>query len=245
MGTHLNSKGDLTISQREHAEAMGMKPEEFRQQITERLMEMRGGRVPTTRPAYMKKNSILAKNPVLIVGGGPSARMNLEAIKRFPGKVVLVEIMFNEFAKKGLIPDYVMTLEENKKIINPELFDPKYLKDTIVVGSSITRGHIAKHVNKYGTFERFTYHDEPRASNCGIFAICYAKEYLKADKIVLVGMEHTGMTYPPATYHTWQTDFWYFAKQWPKETIVNCSGGLLYHEDYIIDAELDKLRING
>ena len=247
LGTRLRADGSLTESQREHADAAGIDRDVFRQQLIDRLMEMRGGLVPTIRKDYMKKDTIKSDNPVLIVGAGPTARENIELIKKFPGIVILVEISFNEFGKLGVIPDYVATLEESNRIINPELFDPQYLRGskTIVVGSSITRGNIEKHVNQYAKFQRWTFDEEARASNCGIFAICFAKLHLKADKIILIGMEHTGTKYPPAVYHTWQVDFWYMAKQWSKETFVNCSGGMLYHEDYIIDTTMDKLKIES
>jgi hypothetical protein len=241
LGTRLRADGSLTESQREHADACGIPHDVFRQQLIDRLMEQRGGLVPTTRPDFMKKDAVYADNPVMIIGGGPSARMNIELVKKFPCKKILVEIMLNEFGKLGLKPDYVATLEESNRIINPALFDPIYLKGTIVIGSYITRPNIANHATKYGGFRRFKFEEEARASNCGIFAINYAYRELKADKIILIGMEHTGVKYPPAVYHTWQVDFWHFAKQWPKETFVNCSGGLLYHEDYIIDTTLDKL----
>ena len=62
--------------------------------------------------------------------------------------------------------------------------------------------------------------------------------------IILIGFEHAGGTYLRHIYQIWQTDFWYFIRKWPKETIVNCTdSGTLYYEDYVIDSTLEKLKI--
>jgi len=248
MGIRLNSKGGLTVSQTIQADAMGIPHEEFKQQLLDRMGELRGEKTPKTeRRKEMKKDCISAKNPVLIIGGGKSYKKYIKQIRNFPNTIVAVDIVFNELSKYGILPDYVATLESSKRIISSETYQSNYLqlcKDkTTIIGSSITTKKIIKHITDNGVkFERWVSDKEPRFSNVGIFAINYAYRKLKADKIVLVGFEHTGQTYPEFTYVIWQADFWNFIKDWPKETIVNCSNsGALYYEDYIIDTTLDKV----
>ena len=249
MGWKLNSRGDLTVSQRKHADALGISHAKFKEHILERYKEeMEKILPPTNRNPGIKKNFIESNNPVLITGAGPSTNKNIEEIKKFPGIVLVMDINYNELSKHGVIPDYVMTLESASTSVRPEMFLSKYLvqnkNKTTVVGSSITHHGIEEYLRKHGSFQRWSFEGEPRCSNVGAFALNFAKLYLKADKIFLVGFEHKGTKYSQANYYIWQIDFWHFVKQWPKETIVNCcDGGTLYYEDYIVDTTLDKLKI--
>lgn len=248
MGIKLNSSNELTESQKVQADSMGIPRTEFKQQIINRLMELGSGKIPKTeRRKEMKKDSIPAMNPVLVVAGGPSYQSNIKKIREFPNTVVVVDVTFNHLVQHSVRPDFVVTLESSTRIINPNTYTPSNLlpcrDKTTIIGSSITTDEIIEHIKYNGVkFERWFYEEEPRISNVGLFGIVYAYYKLHADKIILVGFEHTGSTYPPYTYLTWQTDFWHFIKKWPKETIVNCSnGGALYYEDYIIDTTLDKV----
>ncbi len=249
MGCNLNSSGGLTISQAEHADQLGMSHEVFKQFVIDRLMEKKGGVTPTIRLDSQKKNKIKCEKYCLVVGAGPSYKKQLEQIKKFKGIIVVVDFNFNEISKYGIKPDYIVTLESGRPNVNQLMFDAGELKkqkeEITVVGSAITKDEITKYIFQQGIkYLRFPMKEEPRASNVGIFAICFAKEWLKCDKIILVGFEHTGTREPSHTYLTWQTDFWYFIKQWPKETIVNCTNyGALYHGDYVIDTTLEKLQI--
>jgi len=248
MGWNLNKAGGLTVSQTIQADSLSIPHDQYKQYILDRLVGMRGGETPkTVRSEKMRRTTITATNPMLIVAGGPSYQQNIEEIKNFPGKVIIVDVNFNYMLSKGVIPDYVITLESTQTIVNPGLYKPEYLKlcrdKTKVIGSSITREKIVRHITEHGLpFERWIFDEEPRCSNVGNFAINFAKNKLGADKICIVGFEHNGTKYPKSTYLVWQTDFWYFLRKWPRETIVNCSdGGALYLEDYIIDAKLGDL----
>ena len=250
MGINLNKAGGLTVSQTIQADSLGISHDRYKQYILDRLIGLRGGETPrTVRSEKMKRTTITATNPVLIVAGGPSYKENIEQIRNFPGKIVIVDVNFNYVLSKGVIPDYVITLESTQAIVNTGLYKSEYLKlcrdKTKIVGSSITRDKIKRHIKEHGIpFERWIFEEEPRCSNVGNYAINFAKNKLDADKICIIGFEHNGTTYPKSTYLVWQTDFWYFLRKWPKETIVNCSdGGALYYEDYVIDSSLDKLKI--
>ncbi len=251
MGIFLAKDGGLTEAQKEQRLAMGISVEEMKKFVLDRLVEIRGGKTPETfRDPKMKRDQICATNPVLIIAGGPSWRKNINNIHKFPNTIIAVDVVFNDLVQKGIKPDIVMTLESSSRIINPDTYLPENLgrckNKTTVVGSSITAEKIRRHIkgNKV-KFERFDFKEEPRCSNVGNFAMNYAYNELYADKICLLGFEHTGTKYLKQTYLTWQTDFWYFIRKMPKETIVNFSdGGVLYYEDYIIDADLGKVEFS-
>ena len=250
MGINLNSQGELTFHQAEQAKLLGISEIEMKKQIVERLIDIHGGKTPETkRTEEMKRDTITAEKPVLILGAGPSTAKNMKYIMQFKHPIVCVDFAFNDLVEKGIVPDYVITLEETKHIINPDIYKSEYLEickhKTKIVGSSITRPNIERHIKEHGVvFERYRPIEEPRYSNVGVMAVNYVHTVLHADKILLVGFEHVGQKYPQHIYQVWQTDFWYFIRQWPKEAIVNCSnGGALYYEDYIIDSKLDKLKI--
>ena len=250
MGIHLNSKGGLTVSQRIHADKLGISHEVFKKYLLVRLDELNKPLPKTVRSHKMQRDEITTQNPVLIMAAGPSFRKNIEEIRKFKGKTIVVDVIFNELLKNNIVPDYVLTLESNTSIVNESLFESSHLakcKDkTMIVGSAITEDKILNHIRSHGVaIQRWDFEEEPRASNVGVFALNFAKDHLRADKILLVGFEHIGKKYAGNTYKTWQVDFWHFIKDWPRETIVNCSnGGALYYEDYIIDANLEKLKVN-
>lgn len=244
MGTKLSKSGGLTSSMREWADAINMTHNDYKQIIIQRIEEMK---TDPPKPERLKtQDVIVAKNPVLIIANGSSFRKNFENYKRFDIPKIVVDVSASELIRNGTIPDYIITLESSlsKDLFNLDQLKPHKDKIT-VIGSSITRPDIITHITSTGIkFKLFSFDEEPRCSNVGIFAINYAKRELKADKILLVGFEHMGTKYPDYTYRLWQTDFWYFVKKWPKETIVNCTdGGALYYRDYVIDTNLGRLKI--
>lgn len=237
----------LNDSMRNHADALGMPHATYLQFFIDRFNEIKGKKIPETfRDPKLKRTIVKATNPILVVGAGPSYLDNIEAIKRFKGKVIIFDVNFNHLVEHGVIPDYALSLE---KYARPHLFDINYsdqIRDkTKFIFSSISQGSmLLQCVAQRLEHERWISDQEPRFANVGTFGMCYAKMVLNADKIFLIGFEHDGVSETPQTWNYWIADFWYFVKQWPKETIVNCTdGGRLYLEDYIIDSTLDGLVI--
>ena len=235
---------NLNDSMKRYAVKLGMSFEDLSQHEINRIEEMRLKTLPKTeRKAEMKRNRIATNQPILIVGAGPSYEENLDEIRKFKGKIMCVDVNFNNLGKNGIFPDYIATLEV---YVRPDFFNLDLLSNKpLFICSSITNDSVIRKAEAAECpFIRWITHDEPRASNVGIFAVLFAKEYLKCDKICIIGFEHDGQGYQEDVYKYWQYDFWYFLQRWPKETIVNCSnGGALYYEDYIIDAELKDLVI--
>ena len=252
MGIYLNKQGDLTESQKVQADALGVSHGEMRQIMLQRLDDLSVNKKPDTkRTDKMKRTSITAKKPILIIGAGSSFERSIKVIKEFQGEIIAVDFVFNYLVKKGVIPDYVITLESQQSSVSENMFAYDNMKKcrnkTKVIASSITKTKVIEHFRKEGIeVQRYKDKGEPRCSNVGLLAVNYAYNVLGADKILLVGFEHVGQKYPPHIYQIWQIDFWYFISKWPKETIINCTnGGVLYYEDYIVDATLDNLVING
>ena len=79
---------------------------------------------PTVRSLEMKRSKVKAKNPILIVGAGPSGTKNLERLQQFEGKIGVVDVNFNRLIDYGIVPDYIFTLEVQ---VRPVFFDREYL----------------------------------------------------------------------------------------------------------------------
>ena len=242
---HMKLSRTLNDSQKRHAAKIRIPVEEYQQHVINRIEEMRDNILPKTfRDPKMKRDKIEVKNPVLIVGNGPSLYHNFDRIKNFKGTIVSLDINFDILMNNKITPDYILTLEV---MVRPSMFHPENLdkcKDkTKIIGSAMTHNSVTNMAQAHGMkWGRYLNRGEPRIANAGIFAVIYAKEVLKPDKIFLVGFEHDGLEYTKLVFDFWQYDFWYWIRKWPKESIVNCSdGGALYFEDYILDSTLDSL----
>ena len=235
----------LNSSQKRHAGRIGITIDEYQEHVINRIQEMRDNILPkTVRDPKMKRGKIVAKNPVLVVGNGPSLYLSFEKIRNFKGTVVSLDINFDKLMNDKIIPDYLVTLEV---FVRPSMFHPDNLDNskhkTKVIGSAMTHDSILNMAKAHGMKnERYILREEPRLSNAGMFAVAWAQEALKPDKIFLIGFEHDGLEYTKLVFDYWQYDFWYWIRKWNKQLLVNCSdGGALYFEDYIIDSTLDSL----
>lgn len=240
---------ELNDSQKRHASRIGIPIGEYQQHVINRIQEMRDNILPNTvRDPKMKRDKIKCKNPVLIVGNGPSLNHNYDNIKKFKGTIVGLDVNFDKLMDNGITPDYLLTLEV---YVRPSMFHPVNLDNcknkTKFIGSAMTHESVLNMAKAHGIpNERYINKEEPRIANAGIFSVVWAKENLNPDKIFLVGFEHDGLEYTKLVFEYWQYDFWYWIRKWEKELIVNCSdGGALYFEDFIIDANLGSLEIGN
>ncbi len=235
----------MNDSMRNHADNLQMPHEVYHKFFIDRYNEVHNGEIPESyRDPKLVRDKVKAKNPVLIVGAGPSYSKNIDAIKRFKGKIIILDVNFNTLVGAGLVPDYTMSLE---RFVRPDYFRPKYsdqVRDKIkfIFSAISNKSLLLQCVAQRLEHERWVSDQEPRFSNVGTFGMCYAKMVLNADKIFLIGFEHDGVSEAPQTWEYWIADFWYFIRKWPKQTIVNCSdGGKLYLKDYVLDSTLDGL----
>jgi len=248
MGSMLNSEGGLTESQKVQADALGISHDKYRDMVIERLVEIRGGEAP--EPNWKETRHVTkvkAKNPVLVVGHGPSFKTKLEGIRAWKHILVATDACLKDLLDNDIIPSYVITSEASKQTCYLWDFDMKRIKEheITVIHSSITRPDVIEQAKNTGVnIRRFNFEEEPRCSNVGLFALNFCVHDLKADKIAMVGMEHNGSEYDEYVYKVWTTDFWYFVRKWPKQIIINCSeGGILYFKDHTLESTLDELEI--
>jgi len=248
MGTHLNSEGGLTESQKEQADCLGISHNEYKEIIIQRLLELKGGEAPPPDWENTRKvTKVKAKNPILVVGHGPSFKTKLEGIRAWKHTMVATDVCLKDLLDNDIIPDYVVTSEASKATNALWGFEFERLaKHKIkVIHSSIVRNDVIEAANKAGVdISRFYFEEEVRCSNVGLYALNYSIHELKADKVIMVGMEHNGTEYTEYVYRVWATDFWYFVKKWPKQIIINCSeGGILYFRDHTLESTLEDLKI--
>ncbi len=194
-----------------------------------------------------KDNIIQSDNSVLIVGSGPSTDRYLSKISKFPGKIMVVDDSFGMCIEAGINIDYAITRESVKHRFLVGMFQPYWLEKFhgMAIGSSVTPEPIIQYFkdNKI-PFDVARGVDESMTTNVGLFGVVYAHDYLKCDKIFIIGFEHEGDKYPDLTYRTWRNHFWWYVKKWPAQTVVNlCDGGTLYYKYYVVDTTLDRLKI--
>lgn len=240
--------GYINESYKKWVRALGISDGCMIEHYADRDREIVNMELPRTRRSKkMKRTKIKAISPILIVGAGPSSK-DYDAIRKWDGKIACVDVMFNTLCNNNIKVDYIIILEVG---IRPALFEDTYLEQcggtTSFVFSSNVHGSLPTYAERFNShFTRWKTHEECRTSNVGLFSVVYAKKCLNHDKIFIIGFEHTGRKYDKREYQRWRYDFWYFIKNWPKETIVNCSqGGALYFKDYIIDANLNHLEIEN
>lgn len=147
MGWNLSSNGGLTTSQRREAVLLGLSHEEYKKRLLERFQTKRGG-IPRRVLEGYRKDDIKAEKPVLVIGGGPSSVKNMEKYNKFTIPKLVVEVKANECFKNGVIPDYIFTLETNKKYVVNDFFDIEKIREhgTKVIGSYITRNELKQNL---------------------------------------------------------------------------------------------------
>lgn len=248
MGSMLASDGGLTESQKVQADALGISHEVYREYIIQRLVEIRGGEAP--EPNWKETRHVTkveAKNPILVVGHGPSFKTKLEGIRNWKHTIVATDACLKDLLDANIRPHYVVTSEASKQTCYLYGFEFDRIKKfgIKIIHSSITRPDVIEAAKNAGVdMRRFNFEEEPRCSNVGLFALNFCVHDLKADKIAMVGMEHNGSEYDEYVYKVWTTDFWYFVRKWPKQIIINCSeGGILYFKDHTLESTLDELEI--
>jgi hypothetical protein len=189
------------------------------------------------------KVTINSRNCHIVVGHGPDWKIQAIKLKDTKIPIISTDVCCNELLDMGIIPKYVVTLEEAHKNVKADMFDYKRLKENRVkvIGSSITREWLEKDCDKYGVkFSRFTDYSQSMVTNVGQFGVVFA-ESLFADNVIIMGMNNYGPeNYPWLDWYThWRT----YIGQKIDNFIINCTeGGILYF-DKIFDIDFDDLEI--
>jgi len=168
---------------------------------------------------------------VLIIGGGPSYKKKLEQARNFKGIIIVHTAFVKIVMDEGITPDYITQYEVDKGL-NLEHYPPELKKLEIpIVYNYKCQAKLLNHLTRHKfcslSFRSNTHHN---INNVGLFAAYFAREYLNADKIYLIGFDHEGIDYHANVYPKWVENFKVFVEaEKDKCEIINCSGqGKLY-----------------
>ncbi len=239
MSKHLTIDGNLTQRQMEEADKMKIPHAEYTQMVLKILAD-------SFTPNDNDVN-IECKNPVIIVGHGDEWCKQMRKIKNTKIPIIANDVCSISMISEGIIPNYITTLESAEKRINASMFNFQKIEQhkIKVIGSMITREWLSDELKKVNQpFTRFKNYISSRCSNVGVFTALFARDVLKADKIIMIGMNSwaDGDDNP---YLNWYTDWRHFIRTSPKHLLVNCTQGGLLYDDKIISADFSRLKING
>ncbi len=239
MSKHLTMDGNLTSRQAVEADKMNMPHDQYTQLVLKILAD-------SFTPNDNDVN-IECKNPVILVGHGDGWCEQLKKIRNTKIPIISVDICSIPMMSEGIIPSYITTFESAEKRINETLFNFEEIKNhnIPIVGSKITMKWLEKKCRGMGiNFSRSLNYLSSRCSNVGVFSAIFARDVLKADKIIMIGMNSwaDGDKNP---YLIWYTDWRHFIRKASTHLLVNCTQGGLLYEDKVISADFNRLKING
>jgi len=177
------------------------------------------------------------QNRALIIGAGPSVWLNIDQAADFDGVILIVDRMLVPCIQKGIIPDYLVTIEQGGEAVMPDLFPEKFLapyKDRIkMIYTHRTLQWVVKHFEKlhidsmkwdsqYGEF----------VSNVGLQCVRFAIEKLQIKEVVVIGMNHS------EAYKRYLNDFMRCVDDHQDVKYINCTGGGSLYQHPIIKGEL-------
>jgi len=226
---HLTIDGHLTQSQKDEANKLNITHTEHTQTVLQRLSDFNKKRVLANHDII----TVVSSNPVIIIGHGPDWEKEASKIKGTKIPIIATEICSIPLMDMGIIPTYIVTYEEAYKTINEHLFDFKRIdKHGIqVIGSTITREWLDEELDKIEMdLYRYTKYEAKTVDNVGIFSCMFAEDDLKADRIIMIGMNSWGgIPKEGNPYVNWYVHWRKYIAKLPAGMIINCTqGGLLY-----------------
>jgi hypothetical protein len=169
----------------------------------------------------------------LVIAAGPSVWLNIDQAPDFDGIIIAVDRMTIPCIQKGIIPDYIVSIEEGVESIIPDLFPKEILepyKHKIhFIYTFRTRRWIVNHIELMGIpAEQWNSMRKEYVSNVGLQGVRFAVEKLKVKEVVLIGFNHT------EKYMQYIDDFMRCIEDFPEVEYINCTGaGNLYSEPII------------
>lgn len=241
--SHLTADGNLTHNQEDECNRLHLNPMDYRMTVLENLNKENTERVR----ANHDKVTVECKNPVIIIGHGPDWEIEAEKLRGTKIPIIATDVCSIQLLDMGIIPTYITTYESAYKRINEKLFDFKRIdKHSIqVIGSTITRDWLEKELDKIGMdLYRYNKYDANSVSNVGIFSCMFAHDDLKADKVILIGMNSwMGETTNP--FINWYVDWRKYIGKLPKGYFINCTQGGLVYGFGIIECDFNNLVIEN
>ena len=239
MSKHLTKDGNLTQSQLEEADRLNIPHDKFTQIVLKRLAD-------SFTPNDNDVN-IECMNPVIIVGHGAGWQVQLKKIRHTKIPIISVDICSISMMSEDIIPTYITTLEEATKRINETLFNFEKINNhkITIVGSKITKEWMVEACDKWGiNFLRNKNYNSSRCCNVGVFTALFARDVLKSDKIIMIGM-NSWADDDGNPYLNWYTDWRHFIIESPEHLLVNCTQGGLIYGDKVLSSDFNRLYVNG
>ena len=177
------------------------------------------------------------QNRALIIGAGPSVWLNIDQAPDFDGVILVVDRMLVPCIQKGIIPDYIISIEQGGEAVMPDLFPEKFLapyKDKIkMLYTHRTLKWVINHFEKLGIkSEKWDSAYGEFVSNVGLQCVRYAIEKLHLNEIVFIGFNHTEY------YKRYINDFNRCVDDHKDVKFINCTGGGSLYLAPIIKGEL-------
>jgi len=143
----------------------------------------------------------------LVIGAGPSLEKNKQwgLIRKFKGVIISTDFMLKKCIENNVIPQYVCTAENTKRITDFFIREgihsadqavkdslDKVSQNIICVTSRKTHEEVKKVLDTRKWKDVIELSDEEidRSSNVGLFSWRFAWKYLKCGEVVLIGMDH-------------------------------------------------------
>jgi len=160
----------------------------------------------------------------LVIGAGPSVWLNIDQAPDFDGVILVVDRMLVPCIQKGIIPDYLISIEQGGEAVMPDLFPEQFIlpyKDKIkFIYTHRTLKWCINHFERLGVYSmKWDSHRGERVSNVGLQGIRFAIEFLGIKEIVFIGFNHSEV------YKRYVDDFMSCVEDHKDCTFINCTGG--------------------
>ena len=240
--THLTANGHLTQSQKDEANKLNITHTEMVDIVLQRLADENEKRVKSTKSTVV----VDCKSPIIVIGHGPDWEKEAIKIKGTKIPIIATDVCSIPLLDMGIIPTYICTYEEALKRINVDLFDFKRIDEHSiqVIGSTITREWLEEELDKIGMdLYRFSLYSAYEINNVGIFSCMFAERMLKADKVILIGMNSwDSVKWNP--YVNWYSSWRKYLNKLPDKFFINCTQGGVLYTGKVLESDFNNLVIN-
>jgi len=164
--------------------------------------------------------------------------MNIDQAADFDGIIFVVDRMLVPCLQKGIVPDYLVSIEQGAEAVMPDLFPKEMIlpyKDRFkFLYTHRTLKWVINHFASLGVeSEKWDSARGERVSNVGLQCIRYAIEKLGLKEIVFIGFNHSEL------YKRYINDFYECCDDHPDVKYINCTGGGNLYGRKIIKGKLE------
>jgi len=174
----------------------------------------------------------------LVIGAGPSIWLNIDQASDFDGVILVVDRMLVPCIQKGIIPDYLISIEQGGEAVMPDLFPEEFIlpyKDKMkFIYTHRSLKWVINHFERLGVYSLKWDSDRgERVSNVGLQGVRFAIEFLGIKEIVFIGFNHS------EAYKRYVDDFYICVEDHKDVKFINCTGGGNLYLNGIIKGKLE------